>query len=748
MLSKIVFKKYYPVLIILSLAVGMHAPIWLGFIDFYSGDRSDTIPYFYGLKLFLHQIFQEYKEIPFWNPYLMFGQSIVGNIQYGLFYPLNLVFLLLPFFKALWISQAIHMIIAGFGAYLLAIHTGCNKNGALVAGCLYMLNGRILYYINAGWLVYFCSICWLPLFVLTSILVVERKQRHYSLAFGFVFAMTVLSGTPQYALLGIVLFLLQGIFYLCLQGSKEERIALLFSMLLAGLIAFLLICIQLFPSVEQTFLSSRIFPRHFSIQFHFDWSLQQWLRILLRPEFLEHDFAWELSGYIGIGALMLTIPGLLGYRKHFHLIIIWGLIPMLVSLGPNVPLLDGVIKLIPGMSMLSHPSRYFIFTILMFCILAGRGLERFLSFENSPKKPVPFLMAAGLGLVLSGLLVAPYQQTSGLANVRFFGASSIFFLIAALYLWRRTSFFRSLLIFWLLLDPILVSSAIMQGYHRKDLNPPVKIIQALKDTKSHVRIASIQPEWLRGYRLTPFPDWICIQNKISGAGGYEPLTSFSTLEYLSRMDGTRPLAYAMWFFRLKAFFRPSLFDIGGVSHLITDKPMENPRLKFITQDTITMPHFCGSWWRNQPVYLYENLQVLPRAFFLAENQKFSAIPVRLEFVAPDRRQIHLQAKAPGIVVMSESFHPGWIATEQNNPIALQPFLNTFISFYVPAGEHHVTLDFAPKTFRLGLQFTLIGLLLILLILILHRREKRRVETPKAMPVISHFQVFRAKDEDG
>ena len=106
-------KKYNPHLMIIFLAFMMHAPVWSGWVDFYSGDGSDLIPYIYGVKLFLYQTFQSLGEIPLWNPYLLFGQPVVGNIQYALFYPLNILFLFISFFNALWIHHVTHMIIAG-----------------------------------------------------------------------------------------------------------------------------------------------------------------------------------------------------------------------------------------------------------------------------------------------------------------------------------------------------------------------------------------------------------------------------------------------------------------------------------------------------------------------------------------------------------------------------------------------------------------------------------------------------------
>lgn len=723
MAINLLLKKHYPILIIILLSVILFSPIWLGLIDFYSGDGSDLIPYVYGSKLLLYQTFQEIREIPLWNPYIMFGQPIVGNLQFALFYPLNIIFILFSFFKALWIYQSMHMAIAGLGAYFLARHTGCKKNGSMVAGCLYMLNGRILYYINAGWLGYYTSICWLPLFVLASILVLERKERHFPLAFGIIFAMTLLSGTPQYAFMGFLLFLLKGIWQIFLPQSREDRFSLIYRLLLSGLISFLLISIQLFPAFEQTYLSSRIFfDSSSSIHgFHFDWSIKQWFRILFRPEFLRHDFAWELCAYIGIGGMVLSFLGLFVSKKHFQYVLIWGLIPWLFSMGVALSPFDLLLKNIPGMAMLTSPSRYFIFSILTLCVFAGSGFEYLFDFANRKRNTCLFLSVAGFGLFFSGLFILPYTQETSILNVRYFGAMICFFLLTSLYLWKRIQFIKIILTCFLIADPILIASnGILTGYHKKDLKPPLKIIQAIKEHPGPVRIGSIQPVNLRAYRLTPLGDWIFIQNKIGRAGGYEPLAMLNTLNFLTQLDGTRPISETMWAFRLFNFDRPDLYDLAGITHLITFKPIKSPRLKFKTQDTITMPNFGGGWWREKPVYLYENVNVLPRAFFVAEDSKERIIPVGVKYVSPDRRYIYIHTKQPGTIIISESFHPGWIAVENDKPIPLKPFLNTFISCHVPAGEHEIRLEFAPQSFRLGLHFTQTGLFLILFILLLQK----------------------------
>jgi uncharacterized membrane protein YfhO len=109
---------------------------------------------------------------------------------------------------------------------------------------------------------------------------------------------------------------------------------------------------------------------------------------------------------------------------------------------------------------------------------------------------------------------------------------------------------------------------------------------------------------------------------------------------------------------------------------------------------------------------------------VSENSKGLVSPVGVRYVSPDRRYIYIHTKQPGTIIISESFHPGWIAKEKDKIIPVKLFMNTFISFQVPAGEHEIRLEFAPRSFRLGLRLTQIGLFLILFILLFQQRLAR------------------------
>ncbi|MFC1862355.1 hypothetical protein ACFL1Z_00195 [Thermodesulfobacteriota bacterium] len=252
-----------------------------------------------------------------------------------------------------------------------------------------------------------------------------------------------------------------------------------------------------------------------------------------------------------------------------------------------------------------------------------------------------------------------------------------------------------------------------ERYYIKDLKPPSKIINALNKSTKSLRIASIQSEdaW-NANLLTPFDDWICIKENIDRASGYEPLCMLKTHRFASQMDGTSPMIKSMWGTRLWSFSNHRLFDLGGITHLITSEPLNNPRLKLITRDSFTMPHFHGGWWRNKNLYLYENKHAFPRAFLSIDNKEMKIKPINYRTISANQRQLIFRTNQAGTVIISESFHSGWVAVEKNEEIQLEPFLDTFISFNLPAGEHNIILDFKPQSLRIGLIFTIAGLLLI------------------------------------
>jgi hypothetical protein len=144
------------------------------------------------------------------------------------------------------------------------------------------------------------------------------------------------------------------------------------------------------------------------------------------------------------------------------------------------------------------------------------------------------------------------------------------------------------------------------------------------------------------------------------------------------------------------------------------------------------------------VKIYENVDVQPRAFLvhqalsaaddgaaLALMQRESFDPathvvltqpvagqpaqppgpesVRITHYAPERVEIAVEAGAPGYLVLTDAWYPGWEATVDGEPARVHRADLLFRAVAVEAGVHRVVLTFRPASVRLGARASLAGL---------------------------------------
>src|SRR5687767_10972828 len=91
----------------------------------------DHFDYFQPLRFFTAEQLLT-GRIPFWNPYSASGEPWFANPQTGVFYPPAWLFLILPFETAYMLFLLVHLMILGWGAYLLFARSA--SEGAAIAG--------------------------------------------------------------------------------------------------------------------------------------------------------------------------------------------------------------------------------------------------------------------------------------------------------------------------------------------------------------------------------------------------------------------------------------------------------------------------------------------------------------------------------------------------------------------------------------------------------------------------------------
>ncbi len=102
----------------------------------------------------------------------------------------------------------------------------------------------------------------------------------------------------------------------------------------------------------------------------------------------------------------------------------------------------------------------------------------------------------------------------------------------------------------------------------------------------------------------------------------------------------------------------------------------------------------------------------------------AAATVQLEQYAPRRVRAHVQSSQPGMVLLADTFYPGWYATVDGAPTPIYRADYVMRAVFVTAGDHEIEFRYVPLSFRLGATIssvTLAGLALVGLWLRMRRR---------------------------
>lgn len=77
----------------------------------------------------------------------------------------------------------------------------------------------------------------------------------------------------------------------------------------------------------------------------------------------------------------------------------------------------------------------------------------------------------------------------------------------------------------------------------------------------------------------------------------------------------------------------------------------------------------------------------------------------VEYAAESVR-LRARSDADSLLVLTDAFYPGWQATVDGAPAAIEQVDGMFRGVFLPAGEHEVVFSYRPRSFRLGLAVSL------------------------------------------
>ncbi len=372
-------------------------------------------------------------DLPLWTDLLGNGAPLLANHQTAFFYPLNLIYFMMPVERAAGYSVVLHLILAGLFAYAWGRSIMLSRFGAAVVGSSFMLSGFLVS--RTHFITIVNGAAWLPLLFLWVERLARRPRWLDALALGLTWALQFLAGHAQLWFYG--LWAVGGYAILrawwetnlppqppswpalrgatSLQGKGEsdspphvgeakwpavarlgERLFSTITLLVGAFILSLgLAAIQLLPTAELALQSQR--AGGVDLDEAMTYSMWPWrLLTLAIPDLFGNPATgdywgyatyWEDTGYIGILPLLLALAFILGlatgtvkkqwpgFPVVFFIVLI--LVSLVLAMGKNTPIYPLLFDHVPGFGVFRAPARFLLFYTFGVCTLAGLAADQF-----------------------------------------------------------------------------------------------------------------------------------------------------------------------------------------------------------------------------------------------------------------------------------------------------------------------------------------------------------------------------------
>lgn len=766
-------------LLFLGLAAFFYAPVLLGLRTFPDGDFTH---HFLPFSLFLQQEMQN-ARLPVWNPYTYSGHPFLADVQAAVFYPVGglLLTLTLPFEGAaarlyfLQVEAILQVALAGFFTYLLVERLTQRQDAGLAAGVSFAFSGYLTGYPVAQLAVLRTAI-WLPLLLWLLLRALEspRCWRRWS-AVGIAAAVSFLGGHAQtflYTLYatGAWLLLLSAVRWRQTRNVREGG-AVAAGALLAAAVAVGLSAPQLLPGLEYVQLSVRADVDYAFVSGGFP--LQDSWQLLL-PGVLTH-YSPLYIGVVGLGLAFVAV-GAAAMRSHWRAGEVdvalplrhrWGAffflglagIALLLSFGGNGFLYPLFYHLAPGFNLFRGQERAAFLVSFGLSVLAGYGL---LAVHLAPQAVRAWLATLYAGVVTGGVYIfgllwqLPGRTAIGpwrflLLATLVIGMAAGFALLLRLPGWsRQRTQLLILMIFASLFWANFTTNLDRFSPSRKTLlAPEVEAVQAVAFNRAFTTSL--------GETETP-PGRVYNEFRV-----YEDYGMRVGVEDVWGASPLRLAAYARLF---DAFPLDRMWRLTGVEHVLTWRrelfvpstllaefpqsadttylhrlEQRNPRA-WIVHETVVADDEESVKLLADHAFDLDRKAVLPPEHAATGrfeptqtlNRGEASADVQLVQRAPGRVEVAAESEAPGLLVVSENWMPGWrvrvVEWPQGAPLPPTEALRVNLSFLgvpLPAGRSVIELRYQPESVRYGLWIgagTLAALLLTVAFDALRRRSNQ------------------------
>ncbi|NOZ27150.1 MAG: YfhO family protein [Chloroflexi bacterium] len=699
-------------------------------------DGGDLASFLYPMYHFAARTLRS-GHLPLWNPHLYSGSPFAADPQSGFLYPLHLVVFLLAPQITYTIMEGLslfHFWWMGLGTYLFLRELPRGRRLSRWAA----LAGALAVTFSDPMLVHFGNLnliavgSWLPWTLWAFRRSETERGWRWALVAGLLLGIGTLAGHPQMTLfIGLTLALDTAIRLLLMpRWDPPAALQAVGRLAIVALVGGLIAAPVLLPAWELTRYTARA-KWDYTQTVGFSLSPAQFIGWVMPgffgrgPQF--HWGPWDRVeiGYLGILPLVLAALAVEARRDR----ITWRLLGLaigsfVIALGIYALPHGWLTWVVPGFAQLRAPARMLLVTDLALAGLAALGIDTLLREGNKVRERMrwtwrgTWALAGGLGLFALGLYLALITKQDAdpgvvlhIAVALISAMLSLGFAIASgiwLAAWRPRIARRTTLA-WIALAIILLDLG-SGAYNDLSGQEPTRGF----DHPALVAFLRSQPGPTRIDARTGILDlWQPSAALVHGLddvwGTVNPLMLTDYQRYWENMGGRSS----------------RLYDLLNAGYVIARKDVVLDWEKFELA-------FDG----DPALNVYRNRSPLPRAWVVYQaaavpdhEQAWQAIhaptfdPTREVIVeggsslsspggdmtaatwspeGPNRVRITADLAAPGYLVISQTWYPGWQArleTGERVPVLRANYI--FQAIPLPAGRHEVTLTYRPRLWWVG-----------------------------------------------
>ncbi|HTC19757.1 MAG TPA: hypothetical protein VK859_02850, partial [bacterium] len=363
-------------------------------------------------------------HFPFWNPFLMGGQPLLGDPGDMAAYPFLYPTLLFPDPFGLGFFLFLHMTLAALGMRYFLKNLSLSEEACRVGAVTFSLSGFFWWEIIHPNIL--AAFCWLPWVMAFLERFIQKPNPRTAFGMGLTLAFLCLAGHHQ-----ISLFVVYGGFFYALirfgESNQAQRRALKEKGFLSGfyfLWGFLPFLLWLIPAAEFLFQSSRFNTHPEYLNFNADFSLdpRAFYQFLfpsnpLGPTLLPYSQYLDNSGYLGLWGFFLIFQALLQWRRRKRVWVLLGLFSLAMALGSHLPFHRWACEWLPGFALARAPYRYIFFYTLSGSALAAIGYE---SLQERLKSSRPGNVVLAAAVYTAALLTAIFLKFNSQGFQAFF----------------------------------------------------------------------------------------------------------------------------------------------------------------------------------------------------------------------------------------------------------------------------------------------------------------------------------------